>query len=184
MVVFQCFNIFDEIIGDIENIKAFSFEHFGAMPHVTVGRDDNKASSLLSKLSYSEYYETWKVFDSALFEYKMQMYRNKGRKCFSGKYGLSIDLETGNMSRCSILSENIGNLYEKGKASLDYPLIGDACPREYCYNCHVYGPLGIMCDKKNVPTYLELRDRKMTNGKHWIKESMASFISQKIFDNY
>lgn len=172
----------DEIISDINEIKKYSMENFGALPQLTVGRDDTEDYKLLTNLSYEEYYSLWEQFDSPLFEYKMKMYKVKGKKCMCGQWGFNVDLETGNISRCTIVNESIGNLYDENM-SLDFEAVGNKCPLDYCYNCHVYGPLGIMLMDKKEPTYLQMRDRVKSDGTHWIKKPMANFLSQKIYDN-
>ena len=34
-----------------------------------------------------------------------------------------------------------------------------------------------------TPTYLEMRDRITSNGRHWIGEDMCEFLSQKLSEN-
>ena len=63
-----------------------------------------------------------------------------------------------------------------------YDRVGDSCPLGYCFNCHVYATLGMMIGL-DVPSYYEIRDRVMNNGKHWIKEPMRKFIDMKLYDN-
>lgn len=174
----------DELVPCIDEIKDFCISNFGALPQLTVGRDDNNNFKLLSEMNLNEYYSVWKQFDSPLFEYKMSMFKIGGCKCMAGKFGINIDLESGNISRCTVVGESVGNIYDDGKVILSYEEIGDKCPLDYCYNCHVYGPLGIMLKDREIPTYLEMRDRKMTNGKNWVKGPMAKFLKQKIYDNY
>lgn len=174
----------DEIIPKIDEIKKFSYQYFGALPHITVARDNREGFSLLSDLSYEEYYDIWKQFDSSLFEYKMKQYQSKGCNCYAGRYGLNIELEQGIVSRCTTVDEYVGNIYEMDAISLDYEPVRDNCPLSYCYNCHVYGPLGVMLKDEEVPTYLEVRDRVKLDGSHWVKEPMAKFIGQKIHENY
>ena len=174
----------DELLDQIEEIKLFSKKYFGAFPHVTIGRNEMDGRKLLSKLSYEEYYKVWKQFDSSLFEYKMKMYEQKGCECNAGRYTININLETGKISRCTTIEECVGNAYTSEKLCLNYEKVKDDCPLGYCYNCHVYGPLGIIASEKGTPTYLEIRDRKKNDGGHWIKEPMARFLKQRICDNY
>ncbi len=149
---------------------------------IEFGRDDNKDYKLLTNLSYEEYYSLWKQFDLPLFEYKMQMYKVKGKKCMCGLWSFNVDLEAGNISRCTIVNESIGNLYDEN-VSLDFKAVGNKCPLDYCYNCHVYGSLGIMLLDKKESTYLQMRDRVKSDGSHWIKKPVSNFLSQKIYDN-
>ena len=51
----------DELIPFIDELQAFSLREFGALPHLTIARDDRtKGIDYLTSLSPEEYYDTWK----------------------------------------------------------------------------------------------------------------------------
>ena len=170
----------DELIPLIEEIQEFSIEKFGALPHLTIGRDDSKEQKLLTNLTFDEYYKVWSVFDSELFRFKMNYYMCQTQKCHAGQYSIYVDLLTGTIMKC-LGQQGVGNLYQRD-AELTYEWVNNSCPLKYCYNCHSYATLGDM-PHVNAPTYLAVRDRVMENGEHWVKEPMRKFIEQKLYDN-
>ena len=170
----------DELVPYIEEIKQFSMEKFGALPHLTIGRDDSDDQKLLTKMEFEEYKKTWSVFESELFDIKMEFYKQRMNNCMAGKYSVHINLETGDVARC-LGQKNCANLYDEN-FEFDFDVVGDACKFSYCYNCHAYVTLGNM-PHILVPSYCEVRDRITTSGDHWIKEPMRKFIGQKLYDN-
>lgn len=170
----------DELISHIEDIKEFSLKHFGAFPHLTVGRDENDGRKLLSQLTVEEYVDIWKCFNSSLFDFKMKWYMSKGENCHGGELGLQIDLLSGAITHCCATSEILGNLYDT--ETLSFPPIG-RCPVDFCYNSHAYATLGVMPDKR-APFYLELRDRiSQSTGAHWMKKPFQRFLMQRLYEN-
>ena len=54
----------DELVPYINEIKDFSIKRFGALPHITVTRnEDTKEFELLSKYTIKEFGEIWGTFD-------------------------------------------------------------------------------------------------------------------------
>ena len=50
----------DELIPYIDEMKEVSLREFGALPHITVARDESKPDyPLLTKLSKDDYIKTW-----------------------------------------------------------------------------------------------------------------------------
>lgn len=99
-----------------------------------------------------------------------------GTDCKAGEKGCFIDLQSGVVNRC-VFHENIANLYDDN--SLDFNAVKNECKINYCFNCHVYAPLGIL-NSFDCPTYYKIRDRLCSDGTHWIKEEMKRFIDTKI----
>ena len=70
----------DELVPFIDEIKEFSIREFGALPHITVARNEGTDDiALLTKYSREEYYNIWSQFDSALFKFKLSIF-NQNRK--------------------------------------------------------------------------------------------------------
>ncbi len=168
----------DELIPYIPEVLKFSKENFGALPHLTIGRNENDNMKLLTNQSFAEYYDTWKIFDSSMFNMRMKLYYTKGSNCKAGPLSFFVDLYTGRIDRC-VFYENIGNLYLDGIQNTRLDEVGDSCPLNSCYNCHIYAPLGIL-PMKDVPTYYTIRDRIKEDGTHWIKEDMRRFLDIKL----
>ena len=169
----------DELIPYISEIKSYSLKHFGAYPQLTIGRDDTNDYQLLTRYTFDEYYKIWNTFESEMFETRMKLYMFKGMGCNAGKKAFFLDAYTGNIARC-IFNEKIDNIY-RSDGKLEFKPVADACPLEYCYNCHVYATLGLM-KKCKAPTYFTIRDRVKSDGTHWIKETMRKFLDVKLYE--
>lgn len=167
----------DELVPYIPELKEFCEDNFGALPHLTIGRDENSRMKLFTRMSFKEYYETWKDFNSILFDMRMNNYLMKGRHCSAGKNSLFVDLISGNISRC-LFKENIGNIYIENIDFDNISEVGDACPMEACFNCHIYSALNVL-PNNDWPTYYELRNRTMCDGEKWIKDEMKRQLSEK-----
>ena len=149
----------DSFIPYLDEIKTFSMEHFGALPHVTVARDDRtKDIRRLTKLPLEEYNQTWGQFESGFFDYKTQIFGVKQKGfCYAGKYSLYIDLTTGAANRCYFGSV-IGNAFENPEEPLPESPVG-YCRLPHCYNGHSLLTLGLIPNLKSVG-YGEIRDRE------------------------
>lgn len=172
----------DSIISYIDEIKKFCVTHFGALPHVTVARDESKADMpILTSLNESKYKEVWGQFQSEMFEIKMQSRVKRTEFCLAGKGTFILDLETGKMYQCPH-NEMFGNLYLHIDQAIPCKVVGKNCKSEYCINAHAYLSLG-MIDEINQYSYLSIRDRETEDKNHWVQPEMADFISQRICEN-
>ena len=63
---------FDELISKVDDIKQICTENFGALCHLTVGRDDTDPTiPIASKYSIEDYKYMWSQFSSDMFVYKL-----------------------------------------------------------------------------------------------------------------
>ncbi len=168
----------DELVPFISEVMDFSMKNFGALPHLTIGRNENDKMKLLTNGSFTEYNDTWKVFDSIMFDMRMKLYLTKGRDCNAGPLSFFVDLYSGRIDHC-VYYENAGNLYLDGISGSKLDKVGDSCPMESCFNCHVYAPFGIL-PMEDVPTYYTIRDRKKADGTNWIKDDMRRYLDVKL----
>lgn len=92
----------DELIPYIDELKEFSLKNFGALPHITVARNEaTKGIELLTKYSREEYKKIWSVFDSELFNFKLSIFNIKRNEfCYAGLWSLCVNAENGNYSQC------------------------------------------------------------------------------------
>lgn len=173
----------DELIPYIDEIKSFSLEAFGAYPHITVARNDTTNDvKILSKLSFEEYKDVWSTFDSALFEFKMaQVYKKRLEYCRAGELSLQLNLETGDLLKC-MGNPYLDNVYDDICKDINFEAVGHNCKLPYCWNCHAYLTLGVI-DDFQAPTYYDVRDRKTTNGEHWVSGEMEEIFKQKLYEN-
>jgi len=169
---------YDELIPLIDDIISYPLKYLGALPHVTVSRDETKAGlPILTSLSKEEYYKTWCSFNSKLFEFKYSIFNVKRKEfCFAGLNSCYLSMATGTATQC-YCSYRATNIYNR-KFNFPGP-IGYKCAEEHCYNGHAWLTFGNIPGLE-TPTYLEMRDRKSSFGYNWVNDKMAFIMSQKI----
>ncbi|MDD6795968.1 MAG: radical SAM protein [Clostridiaceae bacterium] len=173
----------DELIPHIDDLKKISMDKLGALPHITIARDDRtKRIDVLTKYSFEEYKKIWGQFDSNLFEYKTTIFYKKRKEfCYAGEWSTYIDLVTGRMTQCYCESE-IDNIFKDINKPLKFTPVGNKCKQPHCYNGHSFLALGDI-PQLNAPTLADLRNRKCSNGDEWLNSKMKNFMSQKLVEN-
>ena len=172
----------DDQIPFLDEIKEFSVNNFGALPHLTIARNDNtKKIDYLTNLSMADYDLIWSTFDSAFWRYKKSIFGKKQTGfCYAGQWSAYINIETGDMNQC-YCGKVIGNAYE----SIDKPLpecpIGK-CSLAHCYNGHAFLTLGLIPEILSA-NYGDIRDRTKKDGCHWLQREFKSFINTKLKDS-
>lgn len=149
-------------------MKRQSLEKVGALCHVTVSRDESKPGlKLLTKLSAEDFYNTWKTFDSELFEYKFKIFGKKiTQACHGGEktFWLKLSEEDGTLMGC------YGHGYKQEIIKNQQPIklqpIGKCC-FPHCYNGHAWLVLGAIPEMQ-APTYASLRNRTCADGSEWL----------------
>lgn len=169
----------DELIPYIEEVKKFSLEHFGALPHLTIARDDGTENiEKLTKLSEEEYINTWSTFDSDFWNFKMKIFGEKRKEfCYAGARSIDVDLANGNTAQC-YCTKFCQNIFDDIQKPITYYPYGH-CTLPHCFNGHSLLTLGCVpnfCDT----TYAEVRDRVRMDGTHWLHKEYYDFISQKL----
>lgn len=172
----------DALIPEIPEIKEFSMEHFGALPHVTVPRDNRvEELKILTDQPLEEFRKTWD-FDSTMFDFKMSvLYEKRSEYCMAGKWSFSLNLETGDMWKCAG-NPYMGNLYEDISKEIRWEEVGRECCSPYCYNGHAYLTLGLIKGLE-TPEYYAIRDRQTVNGVHWVTDTMKEVFTQRLYEN-
>ena len=128
----------DELIPYIDELKSFSMEHFGALPHLTIARDDRTAGiDYLTNLSIEEYDKVWSQFDSGFWKFKKSIFGiHQGDYCYAGLWSMYIDLTTGEALPC-YCGHLLHNAFEHPEKPLDWCPVGK-CPIAHCYHCLLY----------------------------------------------
>lgn len=174
----------DELIPYIQEIKEFSIKKFGALPHITVARNEGTTNiELLTRYTKEDYKKIWSTFDSSLFDFKISTFLIPRKEfCYAGDISINLSLETGDYFQC-FHGDYLGNAYR-----LDRPLtfrpIGK-CRMPHCFNSHGYIALGAIprLDKDvYIPTYAEERNRICSDGSEWLSEPCKEFISHHIWE--
>ena len=172
----------DELIPYIDEIKQFSMANFGALPHLTILRDDRTSGiEYLTKLSMSEYDRIWSDFDSPFWQFKKTIFGVKQTNfCYAGGWSAYIDLTTGEATGC-YGKVKLGNVFEKPEKPFPFKPIGK-CPIAHCYNGHALLSMGLIPDLQ-TPGYGYLRDRTKENGDHWLNQELRAFFDEKLADS-
>lgn len=174
----------DSLIQDIDSLKKeFESRAGGAMPHITFTRDAQKEGlDLLSELSLEEYKDTWKVFHSDLFHLKCDLYKKKiDQFCYAGNWSYRVNVVNGNLQSC-YQQELKGTIFDQDQKVLPLLTVGHGCRLDYCFNNHAFLTWGNAPDIK-CDNYLKMRDRVSLDQIHWVKESYAAAMQQKLYDN-
>lgn len=173
----------DEQIPYIQEIKAFSLNKFGALPHCTLPRNDTRETlDVLSDHPLEDLNEIWGQFDSEMFKIKMRIVNQKRKEnCMAGVWSFELDLETGDIHKC-VGNPYLDNIYEDLNRPIHLEKVGRNCCLPYCYNGHAYLPLGLIREI-SAPTYLEIRDRETQDGKHWVSGILRDVFSQRLYAN-
>lgn len=175
----------DELIPYIDEIKEFSMKNFGALPHITVARNENTSKiELLTSLTREEYKKTWSVFNSKLFDFKFSIFGRKINEfCYAGQNSLYLALRTGEYKSC-YCGDYLGNMFTNIEKQIKFCPIGK-CKLAHCFNGHAFIALaGNVPDLKiPVPTYEEERNRKCAGGGNWLSENCREFFSTRAGDS-
>lgn len=173
----------DEEIEYIDDIKKRCMDNLGAWPQVTIARSDidpDHRIPHLSKLSFDDYIDTWKVFDSNLFNEKIKFFYEKRTEfCYAGDWSLFVDLETGSITPCNC-GKRLGDFYDFSKP-IKFRAIGNHCSLAHCFNGHSWLSLGDI-PEFDIKNYAELRNRKCADGTEWLNPTIKEAFSSKLVE--
>lgn len=169
----------DELIPFLEEIKEFSLKNFGALPHLSIARNDrSKGIEYLTDLSMEEYDRIWGEFKSEFWQFKKEIFGQKRKEyCYAGKWSLFVNMESGIARQC-YCSNYEENIFEDIEKPIRFIPIGK-CKISHCYNGHALLTLGLIPELKTVG-YGDIRDRTMSNGNHWLQPELKMFFNQKL----
>jgi len=126
----------DELIPYIDDIKKVCLENIGALPHITVTRDNTKADlPILTKMAYNEYGKLWgDGFDTPMHRFKMKTFNIKREEfCYVGLWSGYINMGNGNMQQC-YTSYKSQNIFENIEKPIEFISVGRNCNQAHCYN--------------------------------------------------
>lgn len=171
----------DDAIPYIDEIKQRAIAELGAPNHVTIARDERAKNKLpmLTQLSRQDYIDTWKTFDSALFDYKLTIFGQKRREfCYAGDWSFCVNLATGKMKQCYRTYYRT-DIFKDISRPIPFRAIGNCCKEHHCYNGHSLIVLGDI-PSQSTPTYAQLRNRQSLDGSEWLRPEMQSFMSSSL----
>lgn len=174
---------YDKLIEHIDDIIAICKKELGAVCQLTVGRNDlTEKKDILTSLSKEEYIKTWGVFNSTMFDFKLDILQRKIEEfCYAGEWSLYIDLGTGATKQCygQLCTQNI---FENPDAPIDFRPVGYHCRQPYCYNGHAFLTMGVVPEFKS-PTYADIRNRYTDSGDRWLSDEVFEAFSAKLCDS-
>lgn len=174
----------DGVLDELDELKAYCMENFGALPHLMAGRDETtpgRYPKFETKLSENEFYQTWASFDSDLFAYQYTDYTvsHQNSFCYAGEYAGGLDLGTGRYFPCPS-AKTMTNLYEDIERPIKFAPVGRACPFPYCMLGHAMMVLAGSCrDYHPDVKFYQFRDRTCADGTHWLTPSIREVFSHQ-----
>lgn len=172
----------DEMIPYIDEIKEFSLQNFGALPHLSIARrDDTEYIEYLTTLSIEEYDKVWSQFDSEFWRFKKTIFKKKQTEfCYAGDWLLQVDLETGKTQQC-YRSRHSQNIFEDLNKPIKFKAIG-RCMEPHCYNGHALLTLGCIPNVTST-RYGDIRNRVKQDGGEWLQPQLKSFFNSVLLDS-
>ncbi len=172
----------DEMIPYINEIKEFSLENFGALPHLSIARrDDTVNIDYLTSLSIEQYDRVWEQFDSGFWKFKKTIFKKKQTEfCYAGDWLLQVDFETGNTKQC-YRSRYSQNIFENLDKPIKYKALG-RCLEPHCYNGHALLTLGCIPNVTSI-RYGDIRNRIKKDGSEWLQPEYKSFLNSTLLES-
>lgn len=169
----------DSYIPFIDEIKKVCMERLGALCHVTICRDETKKGfPLMTSLSRDEFVNTWKQFDSELFNYKESIFEVERKEfCYAGQWSLVVNLGNGNYQQC-YRGKKLGNIYNLDK-SIKFLPIGHHCRSGQCFNGHAFLGFGLI-PGLDTTDFADMRNRITESGENWLSPEMEHFMRSKL----
>ena len=170
----------DELVPYIDEIKQLSMQKWGALPHITIARADNKPGTpILTNYSKEEYKKIWDSFDSPMFTFKLPLYNQKRREfCYAGVRSFCLDIKSGDIKQC-YKGESLCNIYKNINEPLTLRAVGYGCKEPHCYNAHGFLLLDDITHFSDL-TYADIRNRICTDGSEWLTPKVKEFFSSKL----
>ena len=170
----------DDFIEHIEDIKEIALERAGAVPHVTVLRDDRiKGRPILTKYPMEEYKKIWSQFDSDMFKLRLSLWGKKRKEfCYAGDWSACLNLDSGEWRQCNT-GKPLQNIFINPNEPIKYCAIGKNCQEEHCFISHAWLTFGDIPELNVVP-FINMRNRKTINGEEWVKPKFKEFLSHKL----
>jgi len=172
----------DELIPYIEEVKEYCLSNFGALPHITIARNDNtKCIDYLTKLPMDEYDRIWSQFDSGFWKFKKTIFKQKRNEyCYAGDWMLVVNLITGRTTQC-YHTRNSFNIFEPIEKAIPFRAIGN-CNQPHCYNGHMLLTLGCIPNFTDVK-YGDIRNRTKNDGTKWLQPELCAFFNSKLCES-
>lgn len=169
----------DEYIPYLQEIKDFSMQNFGALPHLSIARNDSTNKiEYLTNLSLEEYDRIWSSFDSDFWKFKKSIFGVQRKEyCYAGMWSLFVNMESGMASQC-YCSNFEQNIFENPFNPIEFIPIGK-CKTAHCYNGHALLSCGLI-PELSTPGYGDLRNRVKSDKEEWLHPELKDFFNSKL----
>jgi len=174
----------DELIPFIDEIKTYSLQNFGALPQLTIARNDaTKGIEYLTNLSPNEYGEVWGTFKSPFFDFKRSIFKVKRKEyCYAGMYSIVVNFANGETGQC-YKSNYFQNIYTDLNKPIDFVPIGH-CKEPHCINGHAMLTFGNIPHKFTETKYgNDIRNRVKSDGGNWLQPKLLAFFNSKLYES-
>lgn len=174
----------DFVLDSLDELKNYSLEHFGALPHVLTQRDEENPGVYPRKssvLSPEEYAKVWGAFNSDLFTYHQSTFdlKRKGY-CYAGVYSLQFRMQNGDVYPCPGNRKKVVNLFEDIDIPPIFVPVGHNCPFSNCFFGFVTHILAGVDRKEKSPYHFRnFRDRICKDGTHWMSDTMYGVYGRR-----
>ena len=173
---------YDGIEDDIEDIKKVCLENVGAICQATIGRNQHKNADLLSAHKKEEFETIWSSLNSPMMKLKLEMLSVKRKEfCYAGAWSLFINLYTGEAQPCYWQPYN-QNVFSDISKPIKFEPVGHSCSQPFCINAHAHLTWGLI-PELDIPTYEQMRNRKMSNGDEWLSKECKEFFQTKLYQS-
>ena len=171
----------DELIPYIEDIKTDCMNNAGALCHVTTTFNYQKDYALLTQLSKEEFVETWKQFNSPMFDFKMSVLNIKRHEyCYAGEYLIWVDAASGVSYQC--YSGRSQNIFDDISKPIKWNAIGKHCSFSMCFNAHALLVFGAIPELATDIHYSDIRNRVCADGSEWLSETVKDAFNTKFIE--
>ena len=172
----------DELIPMIDEVKEFSMRHFGALPHLTIARNDaTDGIEYLTKLPIDEYDRIWGQFNSEFWKFKKSVFKRPIKEyCYAGDWSLYINIANGQTTQCYI-SNYSQNIFKNPGKPIAFRAVAK-CKQPHCYNGHALLTLGCVPHFTDVK-YGDIRNRIRNDGRQWIQPEVLSFFNSTLVES-
>ena len=172
----------DELVPYADELKEFSLKHFGALPHLTIARDDRtKGIDYLTALPMDKYDRVWGSFDSEFWSYKKSVFGVRQTDfCYAGLWSVYINIATGRATTC-YSGYSLGNVF--AHPGRPFPARPEGkCKLAHCYNAHAFLTCGCIPGANHV-YYGNIRNRTREDGTNWLQSGLLAFFNTKLEEN-
>lgn len=172
----------DDLIPYLEEVMSFSIANFGALPQLTIARnDDTESIDYLTELSGTEYNRIWSSFDSSFWSFKKTIFREKRTEfCYAGDWSIYLNLDTGDARQC-YCSRFSQNVFDDLSVPIKFKAVGK-CALPHCYNGHALLSLGCIPGFTDI-RYGDIRTRFRSDGSEWLQPELKTFFNSQLVES-